>query len=243
MLGCSAADALVGSVVSFRFFAIRCFLALSWFPFAPSLVVSGFQKKKPKGVCVSGKRRNTFWRTIGTKKKKKKEKERKKVQAGALHATFRALSRAVTMAATVASFATAALALAASPGATSSSSKAALFEKSISTADNMNAGVVYTIANPLRNGSTSPPASFPYYGEFFEVLTPPITYNYSEVFWRTIGPVPLPDDIIERYNGSAMAVTGWEVDVVRKLANGSEVSVPCFESYNHHCKCTPQRRA
>ena len=145
------------------------------------------------------------------------------------------------MASTVASIAATALALARSPSALAPSKEGSrsklLFENSLSTAENMNAGVVYTIANPRSNeDNTAPPASFPYYGEFFEVLTPPITYNYSEVFWRTIGPVPLPDDIVERYNGSAMAVTGWEVDVVRKLDNGTEVSVPCFESYNHHCE-------
>ena len=31
-----------------------------------------------------------------------------------------------------------------------------------------------------------------------------------------------------------MAVTGYEVDVVRKLPHGGIVSVPCTEQYNHH---------
>ena len=49
----------------------------------------------------------------------------------------------------------------------------------MSTAPNMNANVVYTISNPPSTGK--PVESYPYYGEFFEVETPPISYKYSEV--------------------------------------------------------------
>ena len=51
--------------------------------------------------------------------------------------------------------------------------------------------------------------------------------------WRVLPPVPLPVEVVQRYNGSAMAVTGFEVDVVRRPAGG-DVSVPNYQSYNHH---------
>ena len=52
--------------------------------------------------------------------------------------------------------------------------------------------------------------------------------------WRVLEPVPLPASIVSLYNGTAMAVTGFEVDVVRKGADGKDASVPNFQSYNHH---------
>ena len=73
-------------------------------------------------------------------------------------------------------------------------------------------------------------------GEYFEVYSPPIVSQYSEVVWRTLDPVPLPSDVVARYaNGGVMAVTGFEVNVVRRnKTTGEETSVPCSESYNHH---------
>ena len=58
-------------------------------------------------------------------------------------------------------------------------------------------------------------------------------------------PVALPKEIVDRYATKAIAITGWEVDVVRRsntsslknnpnLDDGLDVSVPCYESYNHH---------
>lgn len=55
------------------------------------------------------------------------------------------------------------------------------------------------------------------------------------MYWRSQGPAPLPEPIVSRFNGTtAMAITGFEVNVVRVAADGTEVSVPCYESYNHH---------
>jgi len=95
---------------------------------------------------------------------------------------------------------------------------------------NMNTGVRYTIANPLT-GHEGQAQNFT--GDFFEVYTPPLRSRYSEVFWQQLPAVSIPEAIRTRYHNKIMAVTGWEVDVVRKTPSG-DVSVPCFESYNHH---------
>jgi hypothetical protein len=59
--------------------------------------------------------------------------------------------------------------------------------------------------------------------------------KYSQVLWTTLPPVKLPADIIARYANSSMAVTGFEVDVLRKNnGTGTTESVPAYESYNHH---------
>ena len=44
----------------------------------------------------------------------------------------------------------------------------------------------------------------------------------------------LPPAIVAKFDGKVMVLTGHEVDVVRRGANGTETSVPCYESYNHH---------
>mmetsp|Transcript_8887 Transcript_8887/g.20380 ORF Transcript_8887/g.20380 Transcript_8887/m.20380 type:complete len:740 (+) Transcript_8887:10-2229(+) len=94
--------------------------------------------------------------------------------------------------------------------------------------DNMN-GLRYTIANALPGHEERDFLG----NEFFEVYSPAITSRYSEVVWRTLPPVDLPEAIACRFNNSVIAVTGTEVNVVRR--NGTtETSVPCYESYNHH---------
>ena len=69
---------------------------------------------------------------------------------------------------------------------------------------------------------------------FFEVYSPPIRSRYAGVVWRLLDPVPLPPEVVAQYSGAAMAVTGFEVDVVRKDSDGADQSVPNFQSYNHH---------
>ena len=49
-------------------------------------------------------------------------------------------------------------------------------------------------------------------------------------------PVDIPADIQAKFASGVMAVTGHEVNVIRKGPNGEETSVPCTESYNHHCQ-------
>ncbi len=73
-----------------------------------------------------------------------------------------------------------------------------------------------------------------YQGEFFELLSPVQSTHYSEVRWTQL-PQPLPADIVQRFDGKVMVVTGYEADIVRTdAATGNLTSVPCFEQYNHH---------
>lgn len=99
---------------------------------------------------------------------------------------------------------------------------------------NMNG--LYKISNPNAQGgvvwdsdySKRPNVSY------FDVYTHPIRTRYGEVFWTMMDPVALPDYIIERYKGKAMAIVGYEADQVRKDANGDDESMPIFWQYNHH---------
>lgn len=97
----------------------------------------------------------------------------------------------------------------------------------------MNRGVAYRVANALPGHEDDPRGFWPT-SSFFEVLSPPIKSRYAGVVWRVLEPVPLPADIVKKYNNSAMAVTGFEVDVVRLGKDGVAASVPNYESYNHH---------
>jgi len=95
----------------------------------------------------------------------------------------------------------------------------------------MNAGVKYRVSNPMPGFED---AEFGFDGaDYFEVFSPPIRSRYGEVVWRTLEPVALPDEIVARYENSTIAITGWEVDLVRLDENGFS-SVPAYESYNHH---------
>ena len=74
-----------------------------------------------------------------------------------------------------------------------------------------------------------PPPPLP---QFFEVYHGPITSRYSEVFWKSMTEA-LPEDIVKRFDGKAMAIVGIETDQVRKTPEG-DVRVPISASYNHH---------
>ena len=92
--------------------------------------------------------------------------------------------------------------------------------------------MAYTIANPAP-GQEGKTRSF-YSSEFFEVDSPPMKMKYSEVAWRSLPAVQLPTHITERYANSTIAITGFEVDVLRPLPNNKTESVPAYQSYNHH---------
>lgn len=97
----------------------------------------------------------------------------------------------------------------------------------------MNPGMQYTISNPApgQEGKSREFAS----SNFFEVDSPVMRMRYSEVAWRTLAPVALPAEVVSRYAKSTMAVTGFEVDVLRRNnATGKTESVPAYQSYNHH---------
>eukprot|EP00730_Choanoeca_flexa_P014858 TRINITY_DN6649_c0_g2_i2.p1 TRINITY_DN6649_c0_g2~~TRINITY_DN6649_c0_g2_i2.p1 ORF type:complete len:719 (+),score=185.41 TRINITY_DN6649_c0_g2_i2:78-2234(+) len=96
-------------------------------------------------------------------------------------------------------------------------------------AENMNGE--YTIANPNPNAKTQ--FSTVYTDEYVDVYSPPITTRYSEVFWTMMDAVPLPKELVERFNDKVMAITGFEQDQVFKTANG-DVGVPITWQYNHH---------
>ena len=75
----------------------------------------------------------------------------------------------------------------------------------------------------------------PFRGESFEIYSPVIESRYGDVHWKPLLS-PLPSAIVKRFAGRTMAVTGYEVDVVRKGKglSGDDERVPCYEQYNHH---------
>lgn len=101
----------------------------------------------------------------------------------------------------------------------------------------------FASANSM-NGDYPPPANaLPGYkpehrGDYFEMISNPVTYRYSEVYWTAQAGIPLPAHIVKKFANRTISFTGFEVDVVRKNATGDYVSVPAFETYNHHYCCT-----
>lgn len=77
--------------------------------------------------------------------------------------------------------------------------------------------------------------------EYFDVYSPEIATHYGEVFWTDQGNNPIPKEIIERFKGKVMAITGYEQDQVMVTPVGqpgvnpdADVSVPINWAYNHH---------
>ena len=77
--------------------------------------------------------------------------------------------------------------------------------------------------------------------EYFDVWAPEIATHYGEVFWTDQGVLSLPDDIIKRFAGKVIAITGYEQDQVMVQPTGQpgvnpklDVSVPINWAYNHH---------
>jgi hypothetical protein len=78
--------------------------------------------------------------------------------------------------------------------------------------------------------------------ESFDVYVGPITSFYSQVWWAALPEARLPDHIRRRFNDTAMAIIGYEVDQVRRKGDkdrdGSilpeDISVPINVAYNHH---------
>ena len=68
--------------------------------------------------------------------------------------------------------------------------------------------------------------------EAFDVLSPPMTTLYSQVWWAPLAPSPFPDEVVKKYAGKKMAIVGWEIDQVRQLADGTTKSVPISATYN-----------
>ena len=70
--------------------------------------------------------------------------------------------------------------------------------------------------------------------ESFDVLSPPMTTLYSQVWWKPLAPTAFPDSFVKNYHGNKVAIVGWEIDQVRQTDDGDTVSVPISASYNHH---------
>jgi len=75
--------------------------------------------------------------------------------------------------------------------------------------------------------------------ESFDVYSPIISQLYSQVFWKGLPPVRLPQYIIDKYRNKGMAVIGFEIDQVMLDNNtGAEISIPINAVYNHHFEST-----
>eukprot|EP00939_MAST-03C_sp_MAST-3C-sp1_P001438 g1438.t1 len=77
--------------------------------------------------------------------------------------------------------------------------------------------------------------------EFFDVYSPELATHYGEVFWTDQGNNPIPQDIIDRFKGKTIAITGYEFDQVMVIPTGEpgkypeeDVSVPINWAYDHH---------
>lgn len=77
--------------------------------------------------------------------------------------------------------------------------------------------------------------------EYFDVYAPEIATHYGEVFWTNQGNLPLPAEIVARFKGKTIAITGYEHDQVMVDPVGKpgvnpdrDVSVPFTWAYNHH---------
>ena len=92
-----------------------------------------------------------------------------------------------------------------------------------------NAGPNMNGAYALANAPTAPA----FVGEYFEIYSVPIRTVYSQVYWTT-EPVQLPPQIVSRFNGSVMAITGFETDIVRRQPGKPDQPVFTYEHYNHH---------
>ena len=66
--------------------------------------------------------------------------------------------------------------------------------------------------------------------EYFDVYSPVINSKYSEVYWTMMDPVPLDQEIIDKFKGKTLAIVGYETDQVMRTASG-DVSVPITHAY------------
>ena len=86
-----------------------------------------------------------------------------------------------------------------------------------SKADNMNGEYVFSKTPGAGNMEELFPkrfADYPGGAEYFEVYAPEISTLYSQVFWTSLAPAPLPDWVVKKYAGKAVAIIGWEIDQV-----------------------------
>lgn len=125
-------------------------------------------------------------------------------------------------------------------------------------------GVAYQISNPpgstenwqgtpgqystdFENNIDGKVEHFDVYGE--------VQTLYSQVYWTRNNPIDLPPEIVQRFKGKTMAITGYEVDQVTHSGpqigststsqtlggfscypdcGENDQSVPIYNAYNHH---------
>mmetsp|Transcript_163367 Transcript_163367/g.523795 ORF Transcript_163367/g.523795 Transcript_163367/m.523795 type:complete len:332 (+) Transcript_163367:48-1043(+) len=93
---------------------------------------------------------------------------------------------------------------------------------------------------PIANGLRGPNQQASYRGEYFDVYSKPIRTRYGDVVnvfnyeKNASTMVPLPPEIVARFQGKVMAITGFETNIVEIDAHGIEKLVPCTAMYNHH---------
>eukprot|EP00494_Astrolonche_serrata_P029595 UN29862 len=81
--------------------------------------------------------------------------------------------------------------------------------------ENMNGE--YTIGNPNKLSKVQYSTNFSDHNmEYFDMYSPIISTLYSQVFWTMMETQTLPDDLVKRFDGKAMAITGYEIDQVFK---------------------------
>lgn len=107
-----------------------------------------------------------------------------------------------------------------------------------STVDNMNGEYIYS-TTPGGTPGMMPKQYRDYPGgaESYDVYSGPVSTLYSQVWWTALAPTAFPDGMVRKYNGSKVAIVGWEIDQVRRTPKG-DVSVPISASYNHHFVAT-----
>ena len=59
--------------------------------------------------------------------------------------------------------------------------------------------------------------------------------SYSEIFWTAQPAVALPSDFVKKYDGKAISITGFEVDIVRHGGTPKEESVPSYQWCGRGC--------
>eukprot|EP00931_Biecheleriopsis_adriatica_P119607 TRINITY_DN94830_c0_g1_i1.p1 TRINITY_DN94830_c0_g1~~TRINITY_DN94830_c0_g1_i1.p1 ORF type:complete len:509 (+),score=48.69 TRINITY_DN94830_c0_g1_i1:28-1554(+) len=72
-----------------------------------------------------------------------------------------------------------------------------------------------------------------HHGEFFDVYSHPFKLNYAEALHSFQEALPLPKDVIQRFEGRTMAVTGYETDW-EIFDAGKWRRAKCTEAYTHH---------
>jgi hypothetical protein len=68
---------------------------------------------------------------------------------------------------------------------------------------------------------------------YFEVISPSYFSTYAQVNWDA-HTIPLDPGVVADLKGKLVNFVGYEFDMVRRLDNGTHVSVPAWELYNHH---------